>query len=85
MPNVKVLLTGAVEGDLAGTFKKIDAVNKKSGPFGVLFCVGQFFGGVGWGGVGGGWDAWGLLPTRGCWLLVGTHAPLAAACACGCP
>ncbi|KXZ54774.1 hypothetical protein GPECTOR_4g844 [Gonium pectorale] len=44
MSAVKVLFAGAVEGDLPGVFKKVEGVNKKNGPFGALFCVGQFFG-----------------------------------------
>ncbi|GIL82924.1 hypothetical protein Vretimale_8428 [Volvox reticuliferus] len=44
MSAVKVLFSGAVEGDLPGLFKKIEGVNKKNGPFEALFCTGQFFG-----------------------------------------
>ncbi|GLI67306.1 hypothetical protein VaNZ11_011492 [Volvox africanus] len=44
MSAVKVLFSGAVEGDLPGLFKKIEVVNKKNGPFEALFCTGQFFG-----------------------------------------
>ncbi|GLC41621.1 hypothetical protein PLESTB_000695700 [Pleodorina starrii] len=44
MSAVKVLFSGAIEGDLPGLFKKVEAVNKKNGPFEALFCVGQFFG-----------------------------------------
>ena len=44
MPAMKLLFSGAVEGGVNDLYKKIDAINKKSGPFDVLFCVGQFFG-----------------------------------------
>ncbi|KAG2490789.1 hypothetical protein HYH03_010711 [Edaphochlamys debaryana] len=44
MSSVKVLFSGAVEGDWAALFKKVDGVNKKNGPFEALFCAGQFFG-----------------------------------------
>ncbi|GFR50327.1 hypothetical protein Agub_g12534, partial [Astrephomene gubernaculifera] len=44
MSTVKILFAGAVEGDLPGLFKKVEAVNKKNGPFDALFCTGQFFG-----------------------------------------
>ena len=41
---MKVLFCGPPEGSLGDLFKKVDTVNRKSGPFDVLFCVGQFFG-----------------------------------------
>lgn len=44
MTAVKVLFSGAVEGDLHGVLKKVEAINKKNGPFDALFCVGQTFG-----------------------------------------
>ncbi len=40
----KVLFSGAITGDLASLLKKVDTINRKSGPFDALFCVGQFFG-----------------------------------------
>lgn len=40
----RVLLCGDVEGRFKLFFKKIDTVNKKSGPFDFLLCVGDFFG-----------------------------------------
>ncbi len=44
MPSMKLLFCGAVEGAVHDLYKKIDAINRKSGPFDALFCVGQFFG-----------------------------------------
>ncbi|CAB3396929.1 unnamed protein product [Caenorhabditis bovis] len=40
----KILACGAVNGNFLELVKKIDAINKKSGPFDALFCVGEFFG-----------------------------------------
>ncbi|XP_014219436.1 CWF19-like protein 1 [Copidosoma floridanum] len=40
----RVLLCGDVEGRFKLLFNKVDAINKKSGPFDFLFCVGNFFG-----------------------------------------
>ncbi|PBC31219.1 CWF19 protein [Apis cerana cerana] len=40
----KVLICGDVEGHFKFLFNKIDAINKKSGPFDFLLCVGNFFG-----------------------------------------
>ncbi|XP_043520795.1 CWF19-like protein 1 [Frieseomelitta varia] len=40
----KVLMCGDVEGHFKFLFNKIDAINKKSGPFDFLLCVGNFFG-----------------------------------------
>ena len=40
----KVLFCGDVEGHFKFLFNKIDAINKKSGPFDFLLCVGNFFG-----------------------------------------
>jgi hypothetical protein len=39
-PPVKVLFTGDVRGDLPALMKKLEAVNKKSGPFAAAFVVG---------------------------------------------
>ena len=44
MAALKVLFSGSLSGDLAGVFKKVETVNRKSGPFDALFCVGQFLG-----------------------------------------
>jgi len=48
--SMKILVTGDVEGNMATLFKKIDSVNKKSGPFEMVLCVGSFFGAgnLGW-------------------------------------
>lgn len=40
----KVLICGDVNGRFKSLFAKIEAINKKSGPFDFLFCVGNFFG-----------------------------------------
>lgn len=40
----KVLLCGDVEGNFKFLFNKVDSINKKSGPFDFLLCVGNFFG-----------------------------------------
>ncbi|XP_070515597.1 CWF19-like protein 1 isoform X2 [Cardiocondyla obscurior] len=40
----KVLLCGDVEGNFKFLFSKVNAINKKSGPFDFLLCVGNFFG-----------------------------------------
>lgn len=41
---MKILFSGAAEGGVAALMKKVDGVHKKSGPFDVLFCVGDFLG-----------------------------------------
>lgn len=41
---MKVLVAGDVEGSITALFKRVDAVNKKAGPFEMLLCVGSFFG-----------------------------------------
>lgn len=40
----KVLICGDVEGHFDFLFSKVDAINKKSGQFDFLLCVGNFFG-----------------------------------------
>ncbi|CAK9830877.1 CWF19-like protein 1 [Anthophora retusa] len=40
----KVLICGDVEGHFTFLFNKVEAINKKSGPFDFLLCVGNFFG-----------------------------------------
>lgn len=40
----KVLICGDVEGHFKFIFDKIEAINKKSGPFDFLLCIGNFFG-----------------------------------------
>ena len=39
----KVLLAGDVRGRLSALFARVAAVNKSSGPFDLLLCVGRFF------------------------------------------
>lgn len=53
---LKTLFSGAVDGGVEPLLKKVDAINKKSGPFDLLFCVGQFFGG--WQRLAGQGDRW---------------------------
>lgn len=38
------LLCGDVEGRFQTLFKRVEAINAKSGPFDMLLCVGNFFG-----------------------------------------
>lgn len=40
----KVLICGDVEGHFKFLFSKVEAINKKSGPFDFLLCIGNFFG-----------------------------------------
>ncbi|KAF5308205.1 hypothetical protein FQR65_LT06385 [Abscondita terminalis] len=40
----KILICGDVEGKFNALFNRVDAVNKKAGPFDLLLCVGNFFG-----------------------------------------
>ncbi|KAJ8960251.1 hypothetical protein NQ318_003976 [Aromia moschata] len=40
----KILLCGDVEGRFEALFKRVETINKKSGPFDLLLCVGNFFG-----------------------------------------
>lgn len=48
--SMKILVSGDAEGNITALFKKVEAVNKKSGPFEMLLCVGSFFGpgNLGW-------------------------------------
>jgi len=41
---MKVMVAGDVEGSLTALFKRVEAVDKKAGPFEMLLCVGSFFG-----------------------------------------
>ncbi|CAG2164796.1 unnamed protein product [Oppiella nova] len=41
---LKILVCGDVRGKYRQLFSRISVVNKKSGPFDVVLCVGQFFG-----------------------------------------
>lgn len=43
MSSKKVLIAGPVEGKLSALFKRVEAVNAKSGPFDLLLCIGPFF------------------------------------------
>lgn len=40
----KILISGDAEGRFKLLFSKVEAINKKSGPFDFLLCVGNFFG-----------------------------------------
>jgi hypothetical protein len=40
----KILVAGDVGGNLEELYKRVSAVNAKSGPFDCLFCTGEFFG-----------------------------------------
>uniref|UniRef100_A0A2K6VLD5 Cwf19-like C-terminal domain-containing protein n=1 Tax=Onchocerca volvulus TaxID=6282 RepID=A0A2K6VLD5_ONCVO len=42
--SLKILVCGDVNGQFDSLLKRVDAVNKKNGPFDMLFCVGEFFG-----------------------------------------
>jgi hypothetical protein len=48
----KVLVAGDVGGNLEELFKRVGAVNSKSGPFDCLLCTGEFFGSADVGGEG---------------------------------
>lgn len=37
-------MAGDIRGQFKALFTKIDKINKKSGPFDFLLCVGDFFG-----------------------------------------
>ncbi|KAJ7345364.1 hypothetical protein JRQ81_001314 [Phrynocephalus forsythii] len=41
---LRVLSCGDVEGRLGALFRRVEAVQRKSGPFDLLLCVGNFFG-----------------------------------------
>ncbi|KAG8041693.1 hypothetical protein G9C98_006988 [Cotesia typhae] len=40
----KILVCGDVQGNLRLLFSKVEKIKKKSGPFDLLFCIGNFFG-----------------------------------------
>lgn len=40
----RVLVCGDVEGNFKFFFSKVEAINKKNGPFDFLLCIGNFFG-----------------------------------------
>lgn len=41
---LKILVSGDVEGNFHQLFKRVDSIQKKSGNFDLLLCVGEFFG-----------------------------------------
>lgn len=41
--SLKILVAGDVDGNFKQLFDRVSAVNKKAGPFSMLFCVGSFF------------------------------------------
>lgn len=41
---LKILCSGDVNGKFSELIGRVSAVNKKCGPFDLLFCVGEFFG-----------------------------------------
>ncbi|ETN67113.1 CWF19L1 protein [Anopheles darlingi] len=43
-PKLKLLVCGDVRGKLKSFFGRIESINKKSGPFDLVLCVGDFFG-----------------------------------------
>ena len=45
MGDVKILIAGSVHGKLKDLYKRVAAVNKSNGPFDLLLCTGDFFGG----------------------------------------
>jgi hypothetical protein len=40
---MKILACGDVCGNISQLVKRVEAVNKKAGPFEMVLCVGQFF------------------------------------------
>lgn len=40
---LKILVCGDVKGHIGALFNKIETVNKKSGPFEMVLCLGKFF------------------------------------------
>ena len=44
---LKVLASGDVDGRFAAFLKRLEAVEKKAGPFEMVLCVGSFFGTAG--------------------------------------
>ncbi|XP_058464437.1 CWF19-like protein 1 homolog [Malaya genurostris] len=43
-PKQKILIVGDVNGNLKTFFARVETVNKKTGPFDLVLCVGSFFG-----------------------------------------
>lgn len=41
--HLKILVAGDVDGNFKQLFDRVTSVNKKAGPFSMLFCVGSFF------------------------------------------
>ena len=54
---LKVLASGDVDGRFAAFLKRLEAVEKKAGPFEMVLCVGSFFGGAGDDGDAAVWKA----------------------------
>ena len=54
---LKVLASGDVDGRFAAFLKRLEAVERKSGPFEMVLCVGSFFGAAGDDGDGAVWKA----------------------------
>ena len=44
---LKVLASGDVDGRFAAFLKRLEAVERKAGPFEMVLCVGSFFGSAG--------------------------------------
>nr|XP_014102228.1 CWF19-like protein 1 homolog [Bactrocera oleae] len=43
---IKILIVGDVRGRFRQFFQRVESINKKAGPFEIIFCVGDFFGTV---------------------------------------
>ncbi|XP_054088915.1 CWF19-like protein 1 homolog [Zeugodacus cucurbitae] len=43
---IKILIIGDVRGRFRQLFQRVESINKKAGPFEIIFCVGEFFGTV---------------------------------------
>lgn len=41
--SLKILVAGDVDGNFKQLYDRVATVNKKAGPFSMLFCVGSFF------------------------------------------
>uniref|UniRef100_A0A0K8TQM9 Cwf19-like C-terminal domain-containing protein n=1 Tax=Tabanus bromius TaxID=304241 RepID=A0A0K8TQM9_TABBR len=41
---IKILIVGDIKGNFRQIFNRVESVNKKSGPFDILLCAGEFFG-----------------------------------------
>ena len=54
---LKVLASGDVDGRFAAFLKRLEAVERKAGPFEMVLCVGSFFGSAGDDGDAAVWKA----------------------------